>query len=1107
MRKQLRVCVLTNQVFVFLVLAALGRAQGTQLDLAQSAHLSAGQGGALKLVRSVEELGSAQSIQLEWDEERDISSLKLTFDGAPTQGAKIEYWFKNWPYQPPQMPSMEDPLDDPWQGRWLEARAKEQCGSSDCSYTFEPLSQTENPRAKNLPGTAYRRTLKVRITYGAGHPSIRSVQAYSGTEARQSIAHVVLADGATQSHGVTGTISIYNGVIQSVEGAKAAHSGSNWTFEQADTRKPIGLHLLSAEPKLAGSNDETVVTVQTSGQGIPEGHVRFSFNVHDLQNGPIVVPALHVRVTGEERPVTKAGARTETVRRRIPEQPEQTYDRAKREVPALDPAHREWGGPLYLPLALDTSWQKFAFELGARVFVDKKGMKAKPPQIERLNWKGDRLTWSFLTGPEAKAPAPETVEIAPQDGYLPIVTQTWHADGLRWTAEAFATSLNGPLSPDDTKRNENTPAVLMLRVTALNDDDGEAKSGMLWLNSDQAEGLKLENRLLISGDGVRAAVSGSAGQIAKLPGGNSPGYRVSFQVDSHGSHSETFKLPLFAKLNSDERSQLAALSYEDQRSAVHQYWRDLATRGAQINVPERAFTDIVRATLMHIHLTAAKDPGTGLVMVGAASYVYDVYENESCYQALLLDALGYSSDAANILKTMLQLQGSKNFPGAHTGSYAGVFHGARISDSVDYTANGYGLDHGTVLWTLAQHYFYTRDRAWFRDAWPHMRKAIDWIEEQRKTTMLKDVDGTKSRAWGLLPASKLEDNDDWANWFAINAYAYAGMNLTAQILQEVGDQTAGEIKQAADQYRQDLRNAVLMATEASPVVRLQDGSYQPYVPTVPMRRFRLFGPMQANYNARYGDPSLKPLLRLGADRDTLCGTVLLLILGVFDVNEPIAEYILNDWEDNETLSNGMGMNVHGMTDNALWFSQGGMVFQANLINPIAVYLKRHEVPAAIRNLYNDFVACHYPGANAFTEEYHQWVHASGPFYKSPDEARFSHRVRDVLVLEDKDELWLGSGIPRRWFESAEGIHIRNAATFFGPVSLDLQPGNAKRTISGKVMLPQRNPAARNWLVVRTPTKEIRTVRINGKAWTEIDRSREAISLPNSAAELNVEVTY
>ena len=114
--------------------------------------------------------------------------------------------------------------------------------------------------------------------------------------------------------------------------------------------------------------------------------------------------------------------------------------------------------------------------------------------------------------------------------------------------------------------------------------------------------------------------------------------------------------------------------------------------------------------------------------------------------------------------------------------------------------------------------------------------------------------------------------------------------------------------------------------------------------------------------------------------------MILLTTDVFRADEPLANWVLDDWEDNATMSSSLGLNVHGWVDDKLWFSRGGMVFQANLQNPTLTYLRRNEVPAAIRNLYNDFVACYYPSVNAFTEEYHQWRSPSGPFYKIPDEA-------------------------------------------------------------------------------------------------------------------------
>jgi hypothetical protein len=170
-------------------------------------------------------------------------------------------------------------------------------------------------------------------------------------------------------------------------------------------------------------------------------------------------------------------------------------------------------------------------------------------------------------------------------------------------------------------------------------------------------------------------------------------------------------------------------------------------------------------------------------------------------------------------------------------------------------------------------------------------------------------------------------------------------------------------------------------------------------------------------------------------------------------------------------------------------------------------LKRHEVPAAIRNLYNDYVSCLYPDVNAFTEEYHQWRHASGPFYKSSDEARFVNRVRDTLVLEDNDTLWLAPGVPRRWTASKEGIRVSAAQTFFGPVSYQMHAGAEPNTIEATIDLPSRNPAKDSWLVVRTPAGKIRAVTLNGQAWTKIDNSIEAVKLPPTHGNLQLHIEY
>lgn len=1076
-------------VLAALVLASpVGIRGATYLDLAPFAQLTSWSGSQPHRFADLQSAGKTDNLGLEWDEERDIREVRVRFHGEEQKGAVVEYWFKNWPWDPPKMPSIEDPMDDPWQGEWLKAATTESCESSECRYVFAPLALKENPRADRLPGVRYRRTLKVRISWPSGAPAVSGLQAFSDSEENPMRLRVQIAtNGGTLS---AGSFSVYNGYLRS---AKPFGEG-------------VDLDLVAAKPELPGSEDLTVVTVRaTVGQ-----NRTFSFCTRDAEQGPIEIPEFGVRIVNREGSARRATTK-QTIRQRIPHEPEQSYERATREIPPLDPWNREGGGKLYLPLAPDTSWQKFAFEIGGNVFISKKGTKAKGHELERLQWNGDRLTWRIGTGAKPYYREDHKCSIGKLNGYLPVGTQEWENEGLHYTEEAFATLLRGPLSPDDPARSEQTSAVLMVKLSAKN-LAANSQTAHVWISNDPNESLSAAGNLISSEGKLRAQIGnpkGAAMEAAPVPASDPQvhGIHINFEVRPGTTESVVIKLPFVSDLSADQAGDLARLQYEPERNRIIRYWEGIVTSAERFSVPEPKFIDLARSVVAQIHISAAKDPGTGLYILPAASYVYDAFENEAAYQILLLDTLGQAKTAASYLDTMLRLQGSKNFPGRQTGPTDAIFHGEKISDTYDYTMSGYGLDHGTVLWALAQHYLYTRDRQWLEHAWPHMKKAIDWIVEQRNATKLTDPHGEKVREYGLLPASQLEDNSDWANWFVINAYAWAGMARTADALADVGNPEAARVRTEAQDYLRDLRDDLRRAIESAPVVRMQDGTYEPYVPVVPTRRFRIFGPVRRDYYQRYGKPDMNPLLRLAADRDTLCGPVLLLFLGVFDVNEPAAKWILNDWEDNETLSSGMGMNVHGMTDDRYWFSQGGMVFQANLVNPIPIYLRLHEAPAAIRTLYNDFVSCFYPDVNVFTEEYHQWRHASGPFYKTPDEARFVHRLRDMLVLEKGDTLWLAAGAPRRWLTAKDGVRVDGIETFFGPVSYSLHAGAEAGVIEGEVTLPSRQAPKKAWLVVRTPSSRIESATINGKAWDRIDSRLEALELPASTEPLKIQIHY
>ena len=795
---------------------------------------------------------------------------------------------------------------------------------------------------------------------------------------------------------------------------------------------------------------------------------------------------------------------------KLAKEPEQTYERASKEIPALDPVERQ-GGRLYLPLAADASWQKFAFEWGGNITISKNGTKAKGTELKRLEWKGDRICWRIGTGASpGYRPASQDSRLSILENYLPVVTAQWTTDSIDYTEEGFATLLSGPLDPGDPQRNEQTPAVLMLKVKAWNHGTKRAISH-LWLATDPAEEVTFRGGELLTAGGqlVRAHVnlpkSAQASPSVVTDGAKKlQGIHVELPLQAGEDQTFLISLPFVPRLTKEERIRLASLDYSQERERVFRYWRSVTANAVPFNVPEARFVSFARAVITHIRISVTKDPKSGLYMVPAASYDYPVYANEAAFQCIMLDALGDHALAAEYLETFIRLQGSKPFDGTYVGGQHEVYHGARVSKDYDYTAYEYNLDHGTVLWALGEHYFLTRDKDWLHRVAPSMKKAADWVVEQRKFTQLRDS-GEKIPEYGLLPAGHLEDNEDWGHWFSVNAFAVAGMTRLALALADIEDPSAGQYAQEAKSYKEDLREAVLQASRISPVVRLRDNTYVPYVPTRPYQRIRLFGPIRVAYYSRYPEKIL-PTYRLSATREVLYGPMILLATDTFRADEPLANWVLDDWEDNATLSTSLGLFVHGWVDDQYWFSRGGMVFQANLQNPILAYLRRDEIPAAIRNLYNDFVSCYYPDVNVFTEEYRQWRSPSGPFYKVPDEAKFINRLRDTLVREDGDALWLAAGVPRRWLAPGQKIEVRNMATYFGPVSYRME--GTRDGVSINVELPSRNRYKTAWLTVRAPEAQpLRSVELDGKSWLDFDPVKERIRLPFKKEPLRIEVRF
>lgn len=1050
-----------------------------------------------------------------WWMPRDIQRLEIVCRMPPCKkmadSIRVEYWHDTWPDRPPQMPSYEDEEDDLWRGEWVRADIRTLVRGNRVICSFLPLRMGELSTADRLPGEIlYRRTLKIRVKFPPEYQSIiDDVEAYTMAALRKERFRVEFLQGGE----ATGSVSAFNGFI---------HDISGWNWDRGDRksgktgwklrdgrRKGIVIETSAAQCLLPGSNEETILTLRTN-------RGAFSFAVNDMADGPMYLPDFGVYITSANDPVpfSPSVVKGSGVRSQIVSEAEHSYDRARSEIPVKDPTCDQSGSRIYLPLACDANWQKFAVEWGGNLIIDKFRTNLRGKAFSLCNWNGHALTWSFGTGKEpCYLRNTDNCRMAVLNDCLPVVSTQWRHEGLLFEEETFVTFADGvSLSPIDPARNEFTPAVLMVKLRVSN-PSLQARQAHLRLQGNEAlNEIALENGFIYDFVGGRKflrahVLHAKDADIQETVFNDDTAHGVGYRFLLGANSSETFyfRFPFIGNLTSDDARRFALLDHAAERERVVDYWRGIISANTVFNVPEPAFNALAKSTVAHIRMSITKEPESGLYLAPAATFSYPVYANESVFQTQLLDRLGDAATARNCLETFLRLQGSRKLPGAYTGDQKSVFHGVRISEDVDYTALGYNMNHGAVLWGMAHHYLHSRDKAWLKRVAPQLIRAADWIIEQRNQTRVLDHNGERVLHYGLLPAGMLEDCYEWRYWYATNAYAYLGMKSMAEAFAEAGMPQAEYYGEAAEAYHADILRSLQRVMERTPVVRLRDNTCVPYVPVHPYQRFRYFGAKKSEYYDRYG-MNIRPTLRLSATREVLYGPVTLLKTGLINPFSEMAEWILNDWEDNLTLSSSMGLNTHGWVDDEFWFSRGGMVFQAGLQNPISVYLNRHETQAAIRSLYNNFTALYYPDVVMLSEEYRMWEHASGPFYKTPDEARMVSQILDMLIDEQGDEVWLANGVPQRWLEVGQRVELFGAQTRFGSFSYVLKPGVEVNTIEAKVTLPDSLPDVR--LFVHAPFgKPIREVTVNDRLWTEWDAERQMVVLPKNEQKQRIIIHY
>ena len=1022
-----------------------------------------------------DEDGKAHSLR--WGEPRKIRRIviELPKDANVPKSDKIrlQYWHKSWD-------GRSDPIlaetgaggegwaeiDDWSNGQWKDADTNLQIDGKQLTFTFNSTGAKEFPDLGQA-GVGYRKTLKIRLVSEQSISKPIRFQAFTNAVCRELTVRILFGKPAESSVKIDGDdqgrLEIFNGAIVALRPMK----GSGITFgDNFNWTLPSGLQggmeadvIIAVDP-VDQRYDRTIVTVRSK-------HRPVSFAADEVARSErILIDDLGVLVTRGDDTITLEGYRAlrkefpgRTVYDRVFDHEEQTLSHAWDDMPIKHPLWFVHGLPgnrnamKQLPngdIEISNSKRWFSLNKSDKDSA-RKGWKGGMPQL-RFGFPADE----FLGGRELL------------EGFLPQL-RTWWQDGPVYYEQI---TLLDKLDNDLSEVRLDDPTLLLMKVRVVNiSSSGEAKASLNFSSYDEGN-----ERLVFEGDRVMADSQGqkkfryliktnSQGTMSQTQ----EGVRWDIELGPGKSHELFLEIPSITLDKNEEIAALRNRKFETDSLRVCEFWKERTAQGAQINTPEPWLNGFYKAHIRHLLVNSLRDLDSERLYAHVGTFSYGVYANESIMMVSDLDRRGYHKEAENCLQTWLDFQGTVMLPGNFKDK-DGLFYGAGGSEH-----GGYNKHHGYVMWGMAEHWWYTRDKEWMSKVAPKLILSCDWVIRQRKATMVNNSDGTKPIEYGFLPAGGLEDVQDYWYWLATNSATLWGFNNLAAALKDYGHPESERLVREAKAYQDDVNTGLKEARVLTPVVRLRDGTYIPKYPSRLYERGRSHGWI----------------------RETLEGAIFLIVQGIVSPESVEAKWIMKDYEDNLYISDTYGYSIPVF--DRFWFSRGGFSMQSQLLDGPIPYIKDDKIKHFLRAYFNGFTAAFFPEIKMCNEHaLPELGYPAGDHFKTSDEAQSTYWLRLMFVHENGEDLYLGQAIPRYWLSDGKNIGIERAATHFGPLSLQIKSESNQGQIIAVLNPPKRNTPKNIYVRLRHPqSKMIQGITLNGKRYSNFDANNEWIILPGT----------
>ena len=808
-----------------------------------------------------------------------------------------------------------------------------------------------------------------------------------------------------------GKLEIANGKLEKLVILKGqgAITEENFAFTSHGS---CGLNVSIKEHSLNFGSGATIITVRTVTNP-------FSFFLRDVSKEyPIFVPDYGVIVTDAdnkcsyeqiEDAIRNCGLKTKL--QQIQNEEEESYEEAAANT-------RKLRCPTWLGVSRDIRIFELDFRGGRLDWIQP---RFHGPLVSLPESNNNPVCYQFFVG--RGIGCVENVSRSLEDGVLPILRGSVSDEDINYSITSFVTlerneltskNLRGThflvadgnafghtftegqekefqnLQPKEMNRDEET--VLFCRIKATNTSSVPRYAWFKNVHPTSSQPLKYS---FDGNTGFGVYDSGRVFCVSKINSKPLPQEEIAILLKPNETAVFDFILP-HRPISKERALQLTQQNFEVRHLECREFWKKKLESAARVKLPEKRIDEMVRAGLLHLDIvTYGLEPeGTVAPTIG----VYSPIGSESAPIIQFMDSMGWHDLTRRSLMYFLDKQREDGFM---------------------QNFDNYMLETGAALWSIGEHYRYTRDDAWLKRITPKLLRSCEYIVNCRKRNK---NDGLRGKGYGMIEGQVADPNDPY-HQFMLNGYAYLGLSRVAEMLSKLDPNQSKRLRQEAEELKSDIRGAFFEAMARSPVVPLGDGTWCPTAP--PWAEARGLMSLYAEKGNWFSHLTF-------FCRDSLLGPFHLIFQEVIDPKEKAANHLVNCCTEL--------MHERNVALSQPYYSQHPWV-----------HLRRGEVKAFLKTYYNSLASL------SDRETYSFWEHypGVGSPHKTHEEGWFLMQTRWMLWMEQGQTLKLLSGIPRDWMKNGKRIELNRVASYFGPILLKAESKLKQGRIVAKIECPSK----------------------------------------------------